>query len=315
MIVILTINLWLPSAIKWFVEKKSNFPTQVKKSNISLTKGIVDFEGINLKNPKGKFEQENFVTVNKLSAQVEYKTLFEKQIVIPEVTIDLDNFTCEKNKDGDINAMVLVNSFTGGDSEEDKKKQEEEEKKKQEEEEEKKKKEEEEKKEEEGEKKEEEGKTFVIRKLTVRLGTIELYNLTSEDGEHKINLNKTLKFENVSLENKKEVITQILQDEDLQNAGYSLALQTALGQGSKVVSNAMKKVTDAVNDYIPPETINQIKDSIPDDVKQAAADGLKEAAKKIQVSDDVKNAASKVADSIPDDVKKAAAQGLKKLFG
>ena len=245
-VVLLTLNIWLPHAIKWFVEKKSNFPTNVQKSNCALTKGIVDFENINLKNPKGKFEQENFVTLKKLSAQVEYKTLFEKQIVIPEVTIDLDNFTCEKNKDGDINAMVLVNSFTGGDSEEDEKKKQEEEKKKQEEEE-KKKQEEEEKKEGEGEgeKKEEESKSFIIRKLTVRLGTIELYNLTSEDGEHKIALNKTLNFENVSLENKKEIIKQILEDPDLQNAGYSLVLETALGQGSKVVSDAVKKVSDA----------------------------------------------------------------------
>lgn len=311
-VVIVTINLWLPAAAKWFVEKKSNFPTEIKKSNISLTKGIIDIEGISLKNPKGKFEQEKFVTLNKVYGQVEYKTLFEKQIVIPEITIDLENFTCEKNKEGDINAMVLVNSFTGGDSDEKK----EDENKKEEE----PKKEEEEKKEEaegEGEKKEgeEEGKTFIIHKLNVRIGSIELYNLTHEDGEHKINLNKTLSFEEVTMEKKKEIITQILQDPDLQNAGYSVVLGTALGQGSKIVSDALKKVSDKVNEFIPQETVNQIKDAIPDDVKQAATESLKEAAKQIKVSDDVKKAASSIANSIPDDYKKAASAGLKKLFG
>ena len=128
-IVIATINIWLPKVIKIFVEKKSNFPTNVQVSKCSVTKGVIDLEGINLKNPKGKFEEENFLTVNKLFASVDYKSLTTKQIVIPEVVINVENLTCEKNKDGDINAMVLANSFTGGEeTDEEKKKKEEEEK-------------------------------------------------------------------------------------------------------------------------------------------------------------------------------------------
>ena len=200
-IVLATINLWLPYVIKTFVEKKSNFPTKVQASKCSLTRGVVDLEGINLKNPTGKFEEENLITVNKLSASVEYNTIFQKQIIIPEVTVDVENFTCDKNKDGDINAMVLANSFSSGDKEET----DEEKKKKEEEEEEKKKKEEEEEKENENK----EGKSILIRKLTIRLGSVVLNNIPT-DGEHKFEINKTLNFENVNPDNKKDIIEQIL---------------------------------------------------------------------------------------------------------
>ena len=80
--------------------------------------------------------------------------------------------------------MVLANSFTGGEeTDEEKKKKEEEEKKK----------EEEEEKKEDAEKKE--SKSFIIRKLTIHLGSIVINNLIASDGEHKFDLNKTLNFE------------------------------------------------------------------------------------------------------------------------
>ena len=298
-VVLLTINLWLPSVIKMFVEKKSNFPTNIQKSNISLKNGVVDFDGINLKNPKGKYERENFITLKKLTAGVEYNTLTSKQIVIPEITIDIDDLTLEQNKDGKINAMELVNAFTGEESEEEKKKEEEEEKKH-----------EQQKKEEE---KKEESKSFIIRKLNIRLGTIELYGFSEENAQHVFDLNKSFNFENVSLENKKEIIAQILNDPDIQNCGASVAMEAALGVGKKYVSDAVKKYSeqgkkyvndaaDKLKEYIPEETVNSIKESLPDDIKKVIPDNLDDAANKIK-------------QAIPDDVKKRIPSSFKNLFG
>lgn len=310
-----TLNLWLPSVLKMVVEKFSNFPTSVKKSNCSLTKGIVDLENVTIDNPKNQFEKENFVRVNKLRASVVYQTLTQPTIVIPEVTLDLDNITCEQNKDGKLNAMVLVESFLGPSSEEESKKDEEPKK-------------EEEQTNAEGEKKET-SSPFKIGTLSIRLGTIEVYNMTSEKGEVKVALNKTLTFKDVTLDKKNDIILEILQDQDLQNAGVSMAMQAAIGKGKQIITDNVKKVADAgqkmLNDYIPPETVDSIKDAIPDEIKSKVSDHVESAVNQVKqsipndipvkVPEAAKETAQKISQAIPDDAKKAIGNKLKGLFG
>lgn len=293
-----TLNIWAPWATKTYIQHKANFPTQIQTSNCSLKNGIIDFEGVTLENPTSKFTQKNCVTFNKVSAEVNWSSLLQNEIVIPEVVIDIDRITCEKNKAGEMNLMLLADSLVqktpedlavmnppnakkAGPEKKDSEKQ--------------------------GKNLHEgklvvgekyrkikdfvsikEGKHFVVRKLTLRIGTCELYNVLTEGEVRKLKINKTLQFEDVR--SKKDIIAAILADPDLQAYGVTLVVQVALGSilnfpGVKAVQQTVKDVhkagqemvneaTSFVQGLLPStEALKSLPDQLKEGLKRAAVNG------------------------------------------
>lgn len=313
-----TFNVWAPWATKTYIQKKADFPTQIQTSNCSLKNGIVDFEGVTLENPTSKFTQKNCITFNKVSAEVNWSSLFQNEIVIPEVVIDIDRITCEKNKAGEMNLMLLADALMQKTPENlavvnppstKKMSQNQKDTEKQ------------------GKNLHEgklvvgekyrkvrdfvsikEGKHFVVRKLTLRVGTCELYNVLVEGEARKLKINKTLQFEDVR--SKKDIVAAILADPDLQAYGVTLVVQVALGsilnfpgvnavqQTVKGVHKAGKEMVNEAASFV--QGILPSKEalkSIPDQLKE----GLKAAANRDNYSSQESAIKGKLRSRIEDD--------------
>lgn len=111
LIAIFTVNQWLPFLLKKIIEKKTHFSMSISSSQLLLLNGSFSMNGICIMNPKGRFDGEKFLQVKSIYAQFDYKSFFQKGIVINEAVIVVDNFTIEKNNLDEFNVKLFADSF------------------------------------------------------------------------------------------------------------------------------------------------------------------------------------------------------------
>lgn len=180
-----SINYWLPWVSSYYMRQKTGFRLNIKESNCSLYRGVLDFRGMTLKTPEdSSFRQEDFARFHQVRASIGWMSLYRAyfpsntagEVMIPEVDIDVEKFVCESGKSGDYNFKLLGDQFALQNGENPRKKVLR------------------------GEKatphKPKDGKLrFVIAKVRFHLGTCELYK---RDGNcNVVNVDRTWHFENI----------------------------------------------------------------------------------------------------------------------
>jgi hypothetical protein len=223
-------NLWFPSVAKWYVAHESGFRLTIGASNSALSRGLIDFSGIEIKNPKLKFSQDDCLKINHIMVKANLLTIFNPSVVIEEVTVDVESITCDTSKDGVINVLDLAKVFGVSESEDAER----------------------------GRKlnhsernpksnrsrKKYFGKTVsgrtgngelpksfiicdgsqcVVREMAIYLGKIKLHNIDQKGGSREIDINETWNFTDVH--SQKEVINTI--KTRLQRHGVDLMIQSA----------------------------------------------------------------------------------------
>jgi hypothetical protein len=104
-------NLWFPLAARWYVAHQSGFRLTIGASNSTLSRGLIDFSAIEIKNPKGKFSQDDCLKINRLMVKANLLTIFNPNVIFEEATIDVESITCDTNGNGVINVLDLARAF------------------------------------------------------------------------------------------------------------------------------------------------------------------------------------------------------------
>ncbi|MDR1591118.1 MAG: hypothetical protein LBR92_03970 [Puniceicoccales bacterium] len=221
---VFSFNLWFPSVAKWYVSHRSGFRLTIERSECVPYRGLIDFYGIEIKNPEEMFSQNGCLKINRIMAKADLLTLFNPEMVLEESVIDVDRIICETNKRSEINILSLLEAFVPPEKEVPKsiKKLE---------------------KNDNNRKNypvkitanklknktplkffaNNEGGRCVVRKMAVYLGTFELHNITRDGDNKEIEVNERWNFTNVR--SQREVIEAI--KIRLQQHGIGLVIQAA----------------------------------------------------------------------------------------
>jgi hypothetical protein len=114
---VFSFNLWFPSVAKWYVAHKSGFRFKIGESKCSLYRGLIDFNGIEVGNPEGKFSQDGCLKINRIMVKANLLTVFNPEMVIEEVIVEVERVVCDANKQREINILSFMDAFSeGGDS-------------------------------------------------------------------------------------------------------------------------------------------------------------------------------------------------------
>ncbi|MDR1303434.1 MAG: hypothetical protein LBJ81_02330 [Puniceicoccales bacterium] len=246
-VALLSFNWWFPGAAEWYVEHKSGFKLRIGQSNCAIYRGLIDFNGVEIQNPEGKFSQEGCLKFDHLMAKANLLTAMSPEIVVDEVILSMERAICEKNSAGETNLLVLQNAFSmlkNGDSSDAPKRRHGTRKKNRGD----------------GEKTvavadgassggplkffAQGGGRLVIRKMTIHVGSFELHNVTTSDEQRVIDVNQTWTLTDVR--SRKEVIDFVTAR--LQNYGVGIVIQNVFGAifnlpGVRSVKSAMEKVS------------------------------------------------------------------------
>ena len=95
------------------VKTKTGFDLTYAKQEVNLFKGLVDFQGMKLTN-SSHFPVPDFVELNQFKTAVEPRSLFGDRIVVDEVVVDLKNVTIVKTADGAYNAKAFADALKAG---------------------------------------------------------------------------------------------------------------------------------------------------------------------------------------------------------
>lgn len=116
------IAIWaIPSIASSFIKGKTGAELSVKENNISPFSGRFDWRGVKLTNSE-RFQEKAFLDFNQITAQVDLQSLSTDTIVIPEVTIDIEQFVfvgkgrSSINYHKDNNIISFAEGFSSGDS-------------------------------------------------------------------------------------------------------------------------------------------------------------------------------------------------------
>jgi hypothetical protein len=249
----LSLNTWFPAVARHYVFKKSGFNLHIDQSKCSLWRGLIDLNGIEIKNPAKKFSQDDCLNINRLMIKMNLLSLLNPAVVVDEITIDMDRIVCDQNDSGDIGILKLCKALTASGDENLKSR---------------------EKKLEplrksnqknghtkhltnvapNGEESDQkllklasvkEGSQFMVKKMNLRIGRFELYNITGK-GEHRtINVDVTWNFTGVRSRN--EVINRVMSG--LKGHGISVIVKKFLNSifdlpGVNIFKHSVKKVSN-----------------------------------------------------------------------
>jgi hypothetical protein len=109
---VFSFNLWFPSVAKWYVAHKSGFRFKIEKSKCALYRGLIDFNGVEIRNPEGKFSQDNCLKISRIMVKANLLTIFNAEIVIDEAIIEVERIVCDANKQNEINVLSFMEAFT-----------------------------------------------------------------------------------------------------------------------------------------------------------------------------------------------------------
>jgi len=151
------------------LKQRTGFTMTASKQDISVLSGAVDLQDFLVLNPD-RFTTKEFVDLKEFKMKVEPASLLGKQIVIDELVVNLDSFAVVQSKDGEYNFEALQKGLIGG-----------------------------------------AGATtasgkagsaippFIIKKLTLRIGSAKYFNYKIGDGKPKLyNLNYERTFTDVT---------------------------------------------------------------------------------------------------------------------
>jgi len=93
-----------------FLKEKTGFELSYAKQEVTLFGGLVDFQGLRLTN-SSEFPVPDFVEFNEFKAAVEPRSLLADRIVVDEVVVDLKNVTIVKKADGTYNAKAFADAL------------------------------------------------------------------------------------------------------------------------------------------------------------------------------------------------------------
>ncbi|MDR1435073.1 MAG: hypothetical protein LBI77_01555 [Puniceicoccales bacterium] len=271
----LSFNRWFPSVARHYVFKKSGFNLHIDQSQCSLWRGLIDLNGIEIKNPAKKFSQNDCLNINRLMIKMNLLSLLNPEVVVDEVTIDMDRIVCDQNNSGDIGILKLCKALTASEDETLKSRE---------------KKLEPLRKSnqknghtkylsnvtsngEESDKKllklasVKEGSQFMVKKMNLRIGRFELYNITGKDEHKTINVDVNWNFTDVRSKN--EVINRVMSG--LKGYGISVIVEKFLNSifdlpGVKIFKHSVRKVSNFCQ-----EIFKKITSSIVDSMAKAGS--------------------------------------------
>ena len=235
-------NSYAPTFIANQVENFTDFQLTIRDPYMRMQSGEVDFQGVVLKNPED-YPQPDFIDVNQLAVKVELSSVFTDTIVVDHADLDINNVALVVKKDKTSNAINFVDNLpvSGGDTGSKPKK----------------------KKKSEPKEAAGPGKSFLIKRLTVKLGTVEIADyssMTAVKEKAKINYERT--FENV--DDLQDVVGPLVTD--LQARGMTLFAKYFAAQ---VLSQPLDTVLKATED------LSGSAKGIGDTVAEGAGDLLK----------------------------------------
>ncbi|MDR2200813.1 MAG: hypothetical protein LBN94_01755 [Puniceicoccales bacterium] len=208
----------------------------------------MDFGAIEVKNPRKKFPRPDCLSINRFMVKADLFSLFNPEVVVDEIILDVDKIVYDRSETGDINLELLSKAFVSSKKEhpqtskgnvvsakKDTPKQ------------------------------KIFAKTapnvksdagplkltlidgechFMVRKMTVHLGHLELYNFPTKGAHRNINIDATWNFTNVH--SRQEISDVIIAH--LQGYGIALIIQNVLATifdlpGVKSVKRSVKKVS------------------------------------------------------------------------
>jgi hypothetical protein len=306
-IALFSFNWWFPTAAEWYMEHKSGFKLRIGESNCAIYRGLIDFNGVEIQNPEGKFSQEGCLKLDHLMAKANLLTIMSPEIVVDEVILSVERVICEKNSSGEMNLLTFQNAFSvpGKDDAGSAPKHRHGTRKRNRS---------------EGEKAvavadgasnnrplkffTRSGGRFVIRKITIHVGSFELHNVTASGERKVIDVNQTWTLTDVR--SRKEVVNFVTTR--LQNYGVGVVIQNVFGAisnlpGIKSVKSAIKemshlgrgmfkKVSETMMQALPEGKSSApagefSKSTNAEGSDSRSAEGKKDAANSRQTSDDV----------------------------
>jgi hypothetical protein len=117
---VFSFNLWFPPVAKWYVAHKSGFKFKIEESKCALYRGLIDFNGIEVRNPEGKFSQDDCLKISRIMVKANLMTIFSPEVVIEEVIIEVDRIVCDANKQSEINILSFMEAFSGSEGKDSK---------------------------------------------------------------------------------------------------------------------------------------------------------------------------------------------------
>jgi uncharacterized protein involved in outer membrane biogenesis len=214
------------------VTKLLGFPTTIGSSCGALFKGCVDFRDLKIKNPSEVFQDENFVSLNRLSVDVSIPSLNKDAIVFEQFCADISDITIISNTNG-INGSLFVKTLQNLASAQLPKPT--------------------------SSSKKTEEKSFIIEKFTIGLGTVRFVDESKKTTkEYKINYFR--EFKNVR--DFSELGRQLISD--LQKYGLTMILDTVVSSIINLPGVAIEGILNVVDKAkdVPLKAVEKVGDTI-----------------------------------------------------
>lgn len=214
-----------PKGIDSWIEGRTGFSATVNSVNLKVFSGKLDIEGVTLVNPP-YYQNKNFMQINEFLVQMEPRSLLRDRVVFEYVIVDIDRITWVKNGQGTINVIEFFDKIgkkrksskrvvvEGGEEHKDST----------------------------GARS---GRDYIIKKLVVKVGEIDMVGFVSENDAQSFPLNFNQEFTDVT--DVEAIVHQLVADFTangaLNLAQSLLGLPSASGAlGSKVVDGVQKGV-------------------------------------------------------------------------
>jgi len=148
--------LFLPHLVAWRLEARTGFPTRIERLAANPLTGTLRLEGLVMENPAG-FEPRTFMAVNVLAADLRLTALLRRELVFETVELDLARVSLVTRRDGTNNLGLLHEAWRAGGVGRDPG----------------------------GRPDPGEARSWLVRRLDLRLGTIEVVNHAANPAEQR----------------------------------------------------------------------------------------------------------------------------------
>jgi hypothetical protein len=72
---------------------------------------LIDFDGIEIKNPEGKFSQEGCLEINRIMVKANLLTILSPEVILEEAVVNVKRVIYDTNRRGEINVLSLAEAF------------------------------------------------------------------------------------------------------------------------------------------------------------------------------------------------------------
>ena len=99
-----TIGIWIGENI---LEHLTGFPTTIDQLEIKLNKPFLVARGVTISNPKGIYGEPRAIKIHRLEASYNLNTLFNTELHLLQLAIDIDSVIVVKSMNGELNLRRL----------------------------------------------------------------------------------------------------------------------------------------------------------------------------------------------------------------